>query len=99
MYSNLIVFTDRDASVFLQIAQFCNHLVANHADPHVSELQKNVLTYLSGDNLHEKNRQQQNFSYTGILDSIPVRYAQIQSFYAKFKANKKWVTNDDNSGR
>ncbi|ALC39571.1 Smg5 [Drosophila busckii] len=80
---------NRDASVFLQIAQFCNHLVANHADPHVSELQKNVVTYLSGDNLHEKNRQQQNFSYTGILDSIPVRYAQIQSFYAKFKANKK----------
>lgn len=80
---------DRDASVFLQIAQFCNHLVANHADPHVSELQKSVVTYLSGDNLHEKNRQQQNFSYTGILDSIPVRYAQIQSFYAKFKANKK----------
>ncbi|KAH8410151.1 hypothetical protein KR009_007024 [Drosophila setifemur] len=80
---------DRDASVFLQIAQFCNHLVANHADPHVSELQKSVVTYLSGDNLHEKNRQQQNFSYTGILDSIPVRYAQIQSFYAKFKAIKK----------
>ncbi|XP_017132238.1 protein SMG5 isoform X2 [Drosophila elegans] len=80
---------DRDASVFLQIAQFCNHLVANHSDPHVSELQKSVVTYLSGDNLHEKNRQQQNFSYTGILDSIPVRYAQIQSFYAKFKANKK----------
>ncbi|XP_017037332.1 nonsense-mediated mRNA decay factor SMG5 isoform X1 [Drosophila kikkawai] len=80
---------DRDASVFLQIAQFCNHLVANHADPHVSEVQKNVVTYLSGDNLHEKNRQQQNFSYTGILDSIPVRHAQIQSFYAKFKANKK----------
>ncbi|XP_026842942.1 protein SMG5 isoform X1 [Drosophila persimilis] len=80
---------DRDASVFLQIAQFCNHLVANHADPHVSELQKNVVTYLSGDNLHEKNRQQQNFSYTGILDSIPARYAQIQSFYSKFKANKK----------
>ncbi|EDW03228.1 protein SMG5 [Drosophila grimshawi] len=80
---------DRDASVFLQIAQFCNHLVANHSDPNVSELQKNVVTYLSGDNMHEKNRQQQNFSYTGILDSIPVRYAQIQSFYAKFKANKK----------
>ncbi|KAH8239003.1 hypothetical protein KR038_011829 [Drosophila bunnanda] len=80
---------DRDASVFLQIAQFCNHLVANHADPQVSELQKSVVTYLSGDNLHEKNRQQQNFSYTGILDSIPVRYAQIHSFYAKFKANKK----------
>ncbi|XP_030376889.1 protein SMG5 [Scaptodrosophila lebanonensis] len=80
---------DRDASSFLQIAQFCNHLVANHADPHVSEFQKNVVTYLSGDNLHEKNRQQQNFSYTGILDSIPVRYDQIASFYAKFKANKK----------
>ncbi|XP_020810415.1 protein SMG5 [Drosophila serrata] len=80
---------DREASAFLQIAQFCNHLVANHADPQVSELQKSVVTYLSGDNLHEKNRQQQNFSYTGILDSIPVRYAQIHSFYAKFKANKK----------
>lgn len=87
----LLLLIDRDASVFLQIAQFCNHLVANHADPHVSELQKSVVTYLSGDNLHEKNRQQQNFSYTGILDSIPVRYAQIQSFYAKFKANKKWT--------
>ncbi|TMW50915.1 hypothetical protein DOY81_003988 [Sarcophaga bullata] len=80
---------DRDASVFLQIAQFCNHLVANHSDPKATEFQSNVVTYLSGDYLHEKQRHQNNFSFTGILDSIPVRHDQIANFYAKFKANKK----------
>ncbi|KNC26662.1 hypothetical protein FF38_01353 [Lucilia cuprina] len=80
---------DRDASVFLQIAQFCNHLVANHSDPNATEFQSNVVTYLSGDYLHEKQRNQNNFSFTGILDSIPVRHDQIANFYAKFKANKK----------
>ncbi|XP_005185662.1 nonsense-mediated mRNA decay factor SMG5 [Musca domestica] len=80
---------DRDGSVFLQIAQFCNHLVANHSDPNATEFQSNVVTYLSGDYLHEKQRNQNNFSFTGILDSIPVRHDQIANFYAKFKANKK----------
>ncbi|KAL9874816.1 smg5 nonsense mediated mRNA decay factor isoform 2-T2 [Glossina fuscipes fuscipes] len=81
---------DREASVFLQIAQFCNHLVANHSDPNASnEFQCNVVTYLSGDYLHEKNRHQNNFSFTGILDAIPVRHDQIANFYAKFKVNKK----------
>lgn len=80
---------DRDASVFLQIAQFCNHLVANHSDPKSAEFQSNVITYLSGDSLHEKQRNQTNFSFTGILDTIPVRYEQISNFYSKFKANKK----------
>ncbi|XP_075150462.1 smg5 nonsense mediated mRNA decay factor [Haematobia irritans] len=80
---------DRDGSVFLQIAQFCNHLVANHSDPNATEFQSNVVTYLSGDSLHEKQRNQNNFSFTGILDSIPVRHDQIANFYAKFKANKK----------
>ncbi|XP_017464505.1 PREDICTED: protein SMG5 [Rhagoletis zephyria] len=80
---------DRDAGVFLQIAQFCNHLVANHSDPKSTEFQTNVVTYLSGDSLYEKQRHQTNFSFTGILDAIPVRYEQISNFYAKFKANKK----------
>ncbi|XP_067620144.1 nonsense-mediated mRNA decay factor SMG5 isoform X2 [Eurosta solidaginis] len=80
---------DRDASVFLQIAQFCNHLVANHSDPKSTEFQTNVVTYLSGDSLYEKQRNQTNFSFTGILDAIPVRYEQISNFYSKFKANKK----------
>lgn len=78
---------DREASVFLQIAQFCNHLVANHTDPSAPEYQQSVVTYLSGDNLHEKQRNQNNFSFTGLLDSIPVRHDQIANFYAKLKAN------------
>lgn len=47
-----------------------------------------MVTYLSGDNLHEKRHT--NFSFTGILDAIPVRHDQIANFYAKFKMNKKW---------
>ncbi|XP_055923205.1 nonsense-mediated mRNA decay factor SMG5 [Eupeodes corollae] len=78
---------DREATVFVQIAQFCNHLVANHTDPNSTEFQSNVVTYLSGDNLHEKRHT--NFSFTGILDAIPVRHDQIANFYAKFKMNKK----------
>lgn len=94
MYS---FFVDREASVFLQIAQFCNHLVANHSDPSVTEYQPSVVTYLSGDNLHEKQRNQNNFSFTGILDAIPVRHDQIASFYAKFKANNGNNINSTNN--
>lgn len=90
---------DREASVFMQIAQFCNHLVANHSDPNAKEFQPSVVTYLSGDNLHEKqrNQNQNNFSFTGILDAIPVRHDQIASFYAKFKANCNSAANANNS--
>lgn len=65
--------------------------MANHSDPNATEFHSNVVTYLSGDSLHEKQRNQNNFSFTGILDSIPVRHDQIANFYAKFKANKKWI--------
>lgn len=86
---------DREASVFIQIAQFCNHLVANHSDPNATEYQPSVVTYLSGDNLYEKQRNQNNLSFTGILDAIPVRHDQIANYYAKFKANNNNSNNNN----
>lgn len=78
---------DRESANFLQIAQFCNHVVVNHTTN--DEFLPNVITYLSGDNLNEK-KQTSNLNFTGILDSIPVKHDQISNFYAKFKnANKK----------
>lgn len=74
-------FTDRDATCFLQIVKFCNYIVTHHSDG--IEHDANVLTYLSGDSLHEKCIP--NFSYTGILETIPVRFDQVANFYDKYK--------------
>ncbi|XP_055372034.1 nonsense-mediated mRNA decay factor SMG5 [Condylostylus longicornis] len=73
---------NREASVFLKIAQFCNYMVTNHFNGDV-EFQSNAITLLSGDNLNEKKHN--NFSFTGILDAIPARYDQIANFYGKLK--------------
>lgn len=72
---------DREASTFLQIAQFCNYIVSHHSDS--NEYEANVLTFLSGDNLNQKRLT--NFSYTGILEAISVQFDQISNFYAKYK--------------
>ncbi|CAD7086352.1 unnamed protein product [Hermetia illucens] len=72
---------DRDATCFLQIVKFCNYIVTHHSDG--IEHDANVLTYLSGDSLHEKCIP--NFSYTGILETIPVRFDQVANFYDKYK--------------
>ncbi|XP_055546621.1 nonsense-mediated mRNA decay factor SMG5 [Wyeomyia smithii] len=70
---------DRDASVFYQIVQFCNHIVTNHADKDSAD----IITYLSGDPLQDKKLY--NSTYIGILEAIPVKFEQIVSFYASYK--------------
>uniref|UniRef100_A0A7G3ATP9 Putative nonsense-mediated mrna decay protein n=1 Tax=Lutzomyia longipalpis TaxID=7200 RepID=A0A7G3ATP9_LUTLO len=71
---------DREASVFLQIAQFCNYIVTNQMNPDGST---DAVTLLTGENLVEKKCP--HFSYYGILNSIPVKFDQIQGFYAKYR--------------
>uniref|UniRef100_A0A023EWB9 Putative nonsense-mediated mrna decay protein n=1 Tax=Aedes albopictus TaxID=7160 RepID=A0A023EWB9_AEDAL len=70
---------DRDAAVFHQIVQFCNHIVSNHADKERTD----IITYLSGDSLQEKKLH--NSSYIGILEAIPVKFEQIVTFYSSYK--------------
>ncbi|XP_058447269.1 nonsense-mediated mRNA decay factor SMG5 [Malaya genurostris] len=70
---------DRDANVFYQIVQFCNHIVTNHADKDSTD----IITYLSGETLQDKKLH--NSSYIGILEAIPVKFEQIVSFYSSYK--------------
>lgn len=72
---------DRDAAVFYQIVQFCNHIVSNHADNESSPA--DIVTYLSGEPLHDKKLY--NSSYAGILGAIPVKFEQIVTFYSSYK--------------
>lgn len=70
---------DREATVFYQIVQFCNHIVTNNADKEPAD----IITYLSGDSLHD--RKLHNFSYIGMLEAIPVKFEQIVTFYSSYK--------------
>lgn len=70
---------DRDAAVFSQIVQFCNHIVSNHADRERTD----IITYLSGDSLQDKKLH--SSSYIGILEAIPVKFEQIVTFYSSYK--------------
>lgn len=72
---------DREAAVFHQIVQFCNHIVSNHADQGSSRA--DIVTYLSGEPLHDKKLY--NSSYVGILEAIPVKFEQIVTFYSSYK--------------
>jgi protein SMG5 len=70
----------------LQIAQFCNHIATNYADcdaTTTTSAANEIVTVLTGDHLREKKNS--NFSYTGLLESIPVKYDQIVSFYSNYK--------------
>ncbi|GAB0092560.1 Smg5 [Sergentomyia squamirostris] len=71
---------DREASVFLQIVQFCNYIVTNQMNP---DSNTDVVTLLTGENLTEKKCQ--HFNYIAILNSIPVKFDQIKGFYAKYR--------------
>lgn len=77
------ILTDRDAAVFYQIVQFCNHIVSDHADKERTD----IITYLSGDSLQDKKLH--NSSYIGILEAIPVKFEQIVTFYSSYK--RKWA--------
>lgn len=87
---------DREASTFVQIAQFCHYMNENHAtksgsdhnDSIISETRPNVVTILTGDKLADKK--ESNLSFTGILNAATINFEQITAFYAKYK--KKWGT-------
>lgn len=70
---------DRDASTFLQIAQFCNYMQANHSDGS----DHRILTLLTGTNI--KDKKSPNFSFTGVMDAVSVHFEQISTFFAKYK--------------
>lgn len=70
---------DRDAAVFNQIVQFCNHIVSNHADKERTD----IITYLSGEPLQDKKLH--SSSYIGILEAIPVKFEHIVTFYSSYK--------------
>lgn len=75
------MFTDYDTKIFMQIVQFCNYLVSRHSSE--SEPSTEVVTYLYGNNLDDKAIN--DFSFSGILEKIPVKSDQIVSFYSRYK--------------
>lgn len=60
----------------MKIVQFANFIVSNNSPEEGSDFP--VITLLTGDNLA-------NNQYTGILQSIPVKYEQVVRFYSKCK--------------
>lgn len=74
----------------MKIVQFANFMVTNNSSEEGSDFA--VLTYLTGDNLDDRKKQQQSanstINHAGILQSIPVKYEQVGRFYSKSK--KKW---------
>ena len=71
---------DRDASTYLQIAQFCNYLQSNESD---GAPNSEILTLLTGDNINDIKSSQ--ISYSGIMQAVSVNFMQITNFYAKYK--------------
>lgn len=64
-------------------------MVTNNSPEEGSEFP--VLTLLTGDNLEDRKKQQQQqpvngaINHVGILQSIPVKYEQVTRFYSKSK--------------
>lgn len=72
----------------MKIVQFANFIVSNNSPEEGSEFP--VLTLLTGDNLDDRKKQEQQpavtvINHTGILQSIPVKYEQVVRFYSKSK--------------
>lgn len=89
---SIYIFADRDASTFMQIAQFCHYMNENHGMKNgsdrndgtmASDTRPNVVTILTGDKLTD--RKDSNLSYTGILNAATINFEQITEFYAKYK--------------
>lgn len=79
------LFTERDASVFINIVQFANFIVTNNS----AEDGSDVVTLLTGDNLDDRKKQQatvaNGINHVGILQSVPIKYDQIVRFFSKYK--------------
>lgn len=71
----------------MKIVQFANFMVENNSPEEGSDFP--VLTFLTGDNLDERKKQQQPMAsainQAGILQSIPVKYEQVVRFFSKCK--------------
>lgn len=72
----------------MKIVQFANFMVSNNsAEEGSSDFP--VLTLLTGENLDDRKKQQQqinsSINHVGILQSIPVKYEQVVRFYSKCK--------------
>lgn len=85
-----LVVADREASTFVQIAQFAHYMNENNGIQNGSEhsesmeiVRPNVVTILSGDKLADKR--ESNLSFTGILNAATINFEQITAFYAKYK--------------
>lgn len=69
---------DREHSIFIQIAQFCNYIQTNHSDNNIK-----VVTLLTGENFNSKKSAV--FSYSGILNAASVDFERITTFHAKYE--------------
>ncbi|XP_037047346.1 protein SMG5 [Bradysia coprophila] len=69
---------DREHSIFIQIAQFCNYIQTHHSDNNIK-----VVTLLTGENLNSKKSPV--FSYSGILNAVSVDFERITTFHAKYE--------------
>ncbi len=70
--------TDRESSIFVQIAQFCNYIQTHHSDNNIK-----VVTLLTGENLNAKKAT--GISYSGILNAATVDFERITTFHAKYE--------------
>lgn len=67
----------------MNIVPFANFIVSNNNSGDFSNADLPVLTLLTGDNLEA--RKSTGINQAGILQSIPVKYEQINRFYSKYK--------------
>lgn len=78
---------DNDSSIFMKIAQFANFIVNHNAADEESDFP--VLTFLTGEYLEDRKKQPQTagngINVVGILESIPVKFEQVERFHSKSK--------------
>lgn len=84
----LIHLIDREASAFIQIAQFCNfmnesYFIKNGDAEKIDGIRPNIVTFLTGDKLGDKTAG--ILSYTGLLNAAAINFEQITTFYANLK--------------
>lgn len=67
----------------MNIVPFANFIVSNNNSGDVGSADFPVITLLTGDNLD--TRKSTGINQAGILQSIPVKYEQVNRFYSKYK--------------
>jgi hypothetical protein len=67
----------------MNVVPFANFIVSNNSSGEIGSADIHMLTLLTGDNLD--TRKSTGVNQAGILQSIPVKYEQINRFYSKYK--------------